>query len=59
MLQEARRQFEAEVSEENRRIALAKTLERHQQRQAEVQELQKQLQQVRLTNTRPTQQPAT
>ena len=51
LLQEsARKQFECQIAEENRRIALAKTLERTQQRQAEVQELQQQMLEVRGTN---------
>jgi hypothetical protein len=43
----ARKQFESQVADENRRTALAKSLERQQQRQAEAAEVRQQMQQVR------------
>jgi hypothetical protein len=43
----ARKQIESQVADENRRIALAKSLERQQQRQTEAAEIRQQMQQVR------------
>lgn len=44
----ARKQLEAQIADENRRIALAKSLERQQQRQTEVEQIRQQMQQVGL-----------
>lgn len=44
----ARKELASQVAEENRRIALAKSLERQQQRQAEAEAIRQDMQQVRL-----------
>ena len=46
MQDRVRKQLEAQLAEENRRMALAKALERQQQRQAEATETRQQMQQV-------------
>jgi hypothetical protein len=45
----ARKELASQVAEENRRIALAKSLERQQQRQAEAEANRQDMQQVRLS----------